>query len=176
MPHNVPDNAPTTFQNEYNIFKVLSLFDHIAPSSNIRIFVDTTEILLSVQNCLHFNHSLTGFFNQMQNKLLQEIPSGDSYHALSNMPNKTADVNETSGTTTVHFEESVRMSTYLACFIVSDFTSKSFQINDDLQMRVFATPAQINKTDFALATGANITDFYIKYFNVSYPLPKLGNI
>lgn len=92
------------------------------------------------------------------------------------MPNETFVDNVATGTTTVKFEKSVRMSTYLACFIVSDFTSHSAKVTDDLEMRVFATPAQINKVDFALETGVNITDFYIKYFNVSYPLPKLGNI
>lgn len=78
------------------------------------------------------------------------------------------------GTTTVHFLESVRMSSYLACFIVSDFAHKSQNVIDGLEMRVFATPAQLDKVDFALETGVKITDFYIKYFNVSYPLPKLG--
>lgn len=107
--------------------------------------------------------------------MLQQIPTGDGYHALSNMPVLYA-VENPDGTTTVHFNESVRMSSYLACFIVSDFAYKSDKVNDDLEMRVFATPAQLSKVDFALETGLKITDFYIKYFNVPYPLPKLGNI
>lgn len=91
------------------------------------------------------------------------------------MPDESS-VDNGDGTTTVNFFESVRMSSYLACFIVSDFANKSAEVIDGLQMRVFATPAQLNKVDFALATGVKITDFYIKYFNVAYPLPKLGNI
>lgn len=41
-------------------------------------------------------------------------------------------------------------------------------------MRVFATPAQLNKVDFALETGSKITEHYIDYFQIPYPLPKLG--
>lgn len=77
------------------------------------------------------------------------------------------------GTKNVYFKQSVRMSSYLACFIVSDFAHVSEKINDNLMMRVYATPAQLSKTDFALSTGVAITKYYIDYFGVDYPLPKL---
>lgn len=82
--------------------------------------------------------------------------------------------NNTDGTKTVKFQESVPMSSYLACFIVSDFASNESTINTNLTMRVFATPAQLSKVNFALETGVKITTYYINYFNVAYPLPKLG--
>lgn len=85
-------------------------------------------------------------------------------------------VDNLDGTTTVHFNESPLMSSYLACFIVSDFENKSAELDNGLQMRVFATPAQLDKVDFALDTGVKIVEYYINYFNVPYPLPKLGNI
>lgn len=71
------------------------------------------------------------------------------------------------------------MSTYLSCFIVSDFGSISETVNtngigDNFEMRVFATPAQIDKAKFALETGVAITEYYIDYFQIAYPLPKLG--
>lgn len=71
------------------------------------------------------------------------------------------------------------MSTYLACFIVSDFKEKhetvsTNNIGKPFQMRVFATPAQLDKVDFALQTGVKITEYFIKYFQIEYPLPKLG--
>ncbi|KAJ6640395.1 Glutamyl aminopeptidase, partial [Pseudolycoriella hygida] len=100
------------------------------------------------------------------------IPSDGVYHALSNMPEESTLVNG-DGTTTVRFQQSVRMSSYLACFIVSDFTHKKGQVTNGPEMRVYATPAQIDKVDFALLTGLNVTEYYINYFNVSYPLPKL---
>jgi len=79
----------------------------------------------------------------------------------------------------VTFDESVPMSTYLACFIVCDFVEKSQTIiatvGNDITMRVFATPDQLDKVDFALSTGAKVTEYYINYFQIEYPLPKLGN-
>ena len=48
------------------------------------------------------------------------ITHDSQYHAVSNMP-KTDVTNHTNGTSTTHFETSVRMSTYLVAFIVSDF-------------------------------------------------------
>jgi glutamyl aminopeptidase len=78
----------------------------------------------------------------------------------------------------VHFAETVPMSTYLACFIISDFkyTKRSFDNNDGTMVpfRFYATPAQINKTIFAGEFGKEVMEHYIRYFNVSFPLPKLG--
>ncbi|KAG4074313.1 hypothetical protein HA402_008722 [Bradysia odoriphaga] len=102
-----------------------------------------------------------------------EIPTGNGYHALSNMPVENT-TDHGNGTTSVRFQESVKMSSYLACFIVSDFAVNSDTVQPGLEMRVFSTPAQLSKTDYALVTGVNITRFYINYFNVDYPLPKLG--
>lgn len=80
--------------------------------------------------------------------------------------------------TMVTFATSVPMSTYLACIIVSDFDSESSTvrangIGSDFTMRVFATPHQLNKVTYALQFGVAVTEYYIKYFNVEYPLPKL---
>lgn len=80
---------------------------------------------------------------------------------------------------TAYFKESVPMSTYLTVFIVSDFLFKSVNIDTKgiglpFELRVFSTPAQQNKVDFALDTGKAIIEFYIQYFGIEYPLPKLG--
>ncbi|XP_028894176.1 glutamyl aminopeptidase isoform X3 [Zeugodacus cucurbitae] len=104
-------------------------------------------------------------------------PTDGGYHALSNMPVESEVVN--GNITEVTFEQSVPMSTYLACIIVSDFASQSKTVNgtlegaEDFEMRVFATSNQIEKVSYALETGVGITEYYIDYFNVSYPLPKL---
>ncbi|XP_059611048.1 uncharacterized protein LOC132257980 [Phlebotomus argentipes] len=106
-------------------------------------------------------------------------PTGDNYISLSNM---NEEKNEENGAETVsHFAESVPMSTYLACFIVCDFlhkaeTVKTQGIGKDFQLKVYATPNQLNKTEFALKTGVGITEFYIQYFQIEYPLPKLDMI
>lgn len=80
----------------------------------------------------------------------------------------------------VHFYETVPMSTYLSCFIVSDFTytETSFDNKEenDIDFRVYATPAQLNKTTYAAKVGKEVIEFYVDYFNISYPLPKLDMV
>lgn len=61
------------------------------------------------------------------------------------MPAIEPSIQNEDGTKTVYFEPSVPMSTYLACFIVSDFKNQSKDVNEDVHMRVFATPAQVDK-------------------------------
>lgn len=74
------------------------------------------------------------------------------------------------------FNPTVEMSTYLACFIISDFTYKEKQINSEknFRLRVYSTEQQLEKVTYALETGAEIIEYYIKYFKIAYPLPKLG--
>ncbi|XP_069668648.1 aminopeptidase A-like isoform X2 [Periplaneta americana] len=81
------------------------------------------------------------------------------------------------GLTTVEFRESVPMVTYLSCFIVCDFKRLDpVTISQGFPFSVYATPGQVNKTKYALEVGVNITEFYIRYFCIPYPLPKLDMI
>ncbi|XP_066600502.1 aminopeptidase A isoform X2 [Prorops nasuta] len=105
-------------------------------------------------------------------------PSGDCYNALSNMNVESVSVNQpTSGFTTVTFAKSVPMSTYLSCFIVSDFValSKNAKGLKDKQfpVSVYTTSAQKEKGSFALDIGVKIIEFYINLFKIDYPLPKM---
>uniref|UniRef100_A0A1B0AGQ9 Aminopeptidase n=1 Tax=Glossina pallidipes TaxID=7398 RepID=A0A1B0AGQ9_GLOPL len=103
-------------------------------------------------------------------------PDRDDYHALSNMDVYTEKLQ--GSYKEVYFNTSVPMSTYLACFIVSDFDHKSVSIETngigtDFEMRVFATPEQVDKIQFALEVGKVVIEYYINYFQIEYPLPKL---
>lgn len=80
------------------------------------------------------------------------------------------------GLTTVEFATSVPMVTYLACFIVCDFEKTSGKVNDEIDFSVYASPQQVKYTDYALQAGINITSFFIEYFDINYPLPKLGKL
>lgn len=103
------------------------------------------------------------------------------FSALSNMDILNTVEDQATKTAVDHFNTSVPMSTYLACFIVSDFKFKNATvlaggIGSDIPLRVFATAAQLDKVDFALDTGKKMTEYYIKHFNIAYPLPKLDMI
>ena len=108
-------------------------------------------------------------------------PLDDNYSALSNMNVEKEEQRPADGVAVVHFAESVPMSTYLACFIVSDFVHKQDTVDakgigKDVVLRVFANQAQLNKTEFALGAGKALTEYYIDYFKTEYPLPKLGEM
>ncbi|XP_017084638.2 glutamyl aminopeptidase [Drosophila eugracilis] len=102
-------------------------------------------------------------------------PTG-SYHAVSNM--QQTDSIYLGDYTEAIFETSVSMSTYLVCIIVSDFSSESTTvrangIGEDFSMQAYATSHQINKVAFALEFGQAVTEYYIQYYKVPYPLTKL---
>ncbi|XP_061399843.1 glutamyl aminopeptidase [Musca vetustissima] len=102
-------------------------------------------------------------------------PTGDNYHALSNMNiESTTFLDEN---TEVLFATSVEMSTYLAVFIISDFVSTTRTvtpaIGEKFDVRVFATQHQLSKAEYAADTAAAVIDFFINYYKVEYPLPKL---
>lgn len=104
-------------------------------------------------------------------------PAEEGYSALSNMDQEGPEENYAEGLKKVNFRESVPMSTYLTVFIVSDFVHVKETIKptvgEPFELRCFSTPAQVNKLDFALQTSVKVINYYISYFNVPYPLPKL---
>ena len=72
------------------------------------------------------------------------------------------------GLTEVTFKMSVPMVTYLACFIVCDFEfAEKYTKRHGTKFRVYATPNQRENVQYALDIGANITDFFTEYFDVS---------
>lgn len=71
------------------------------------------------------------------------------------------------------FERSVKMSTYLVAFIVSDFANVS--TNEHL---VFARKDLIEegRGEYALETGINTLNYLEEYTNVSYPIDKMYQV
>ncbi|CAH2076272.1 unnamed protein product, partial [Iphiclides podalirius] len=104
-----------------------------------------------------------------------------AYVALSNMNQISEEISEDGKTAAVSFATSVPMSTYLACFVICDFDFKQTVINangigNNFELRSFAQKDQMHKIDFAQDIGKRATEFYIKYYEVPFPLPKLDMI
>ncbi|XP_045703858.1 endoplasmic reticulum aminopeptidase 1 [Phyllostomus hastatus] len=91
--------------------------------------------------------------------------------AISNMPLvKSMTVAE--GLIEDHFDVTVKMSTYLVAFIISDFKSVSKMTKSGVKVSVYAVPDKINQADYALGAAVTLLEFYEDYFGIPYPLPK----
>ncbi|XP_075267192.1 endoplasmic reticulum aminopeptidase 1 [Opisthocomus hoazin] len=91
--------------------------------------------------------------------------------ALSNMP-IVKSVNITPWLVEDHFETTVKMSTYLVAFIVSDFKSISKITSHGVKVSVYTVPDKIDQAHYALDAAVKLLDFYEDYFSIPYPLPK----
>lgn len=80
------------------------------------------------------------------------------------------------GLTTVKFQKSVEMVTYLACFIVCDFKERLGSTQRGIPIKTIARSNQFNSTEYPLEIGIKATDYYEKYFDIDYVLPKQGNV
>jgi len=95
----------------------------------------------------------------------------EGYTSLSNMPLVDTQTRADGWYADV-FLKSVKMSTYLLAFIVSDFEFVLGYTMSGSEFRVFSRGDAIRQTQYALQTGIRMHNFFENYFNVTYPLPK----
>lgn len=76
--------------------------------------------------------------------------------------------------TTVKFEKSVPMVTYLVAFAIGDFSFVEKKTKRDVPVRIYTTTFQIKNAQYASNITHKIIDYFEEYFNIHYPLPKLG--
>ena len=71
------------------------------------------------------------------------------------------------------FEESVKMSTYLIAFVVSDFKFRvGVQTGNGVDFRIWSREQALESTEYAADIGPRILHFYEDYFKIKFPLPK----
>ena len=75
------------------------------------------------------------------------------------------------------YQDSVKMSTYLLAFVVSDFVYKTSEpLPNGVEFRSWSREEAKDQTKWASQIGPRILAFYEEYFNVSFPLPKMDMI
>ena len=71
------------------------------------------------------------------------------------------------------YQDSLKMSTYLLAFVVSDFVYRtSAPQPNGVQFRIWSRKSAENQTEWASEIGPKILTYYEDYFNTSFPLPK----
>jgi len=94
--------------------------------------------------------------------------------AVSNMPVKRKF--ENNNLKTIIFDETPVMSTYLLAFVISELEYVEGKTKDNVMVRVLTTPGKKDKAKFPLEVAIKSLEFYINYFKIDYPLPKLDLI
>lgn len=73
---------------------------------------------------------------------------------------------------TTTFETTPKMSTYLLAFVFGELDYIEATTKDDVLVRCYATPDNVEYTKFALDCAVRTLEFYNEYFAIPYPLPK----
>lgn len=100
--------------------------------------------------------------------LVLTAPIGET--VIGNTPVKTQKTEGKQQVTT--FETAPRMSTYLLAFVFGELEYLEAKAKDGVTVRTYATPDNVQYTQFALDCAVKTLDFYNEYFNVPYPLAK----
>ncbi|KAJ1531300.1 Endoplasmic reticulum aminopeptidase 1, partial [Nowakowskiella sp. JEL0078] len=106
------------------------------------------------------------------------IVTPPDYHAISNMPVlSTASHAASPKWKQFNFAETVKMSTYLVAFVVSDFESVDSWIispesGRNISVRVWTQPGKTDFGIYALDVAKKVLLHYTNLFGIEYPLPK----
>ncbi|XP_035670051.1 thyrotropin-releasing hormone-degrading ectoenzyme-like [Branchiostoma floridae] len=98
------------------------------------------------------------------------------HSSLSNMQIRQSEV-RSGGWVADHYYTTVRMSTYLLAFVISDFSFKEgvTGVHGNVTLRVWAQRNAVTggEVDYALSVARRVLVYYENTFKIPYPLPKL---
>jgi puromycin-sensitive aminopeptidase len=96
--------------------------------------------------------------------------------AISNARTMRETVLPETGKKEVVFADSMKMSTYLAAFIVGEFEATEPVMVGDTPLRVWAVPGKLHLARFALEIGKASLEHFSRYYGIPYPGDKLDLI
>lgn len=96
--------------------------------------------------------------------------------AISNARIRSEKMLPERGKREVHFQETMKMSTYLVAFIVGEFDQTDEQIVDGTPIRIIAPPGKLPLATFAQGCAAHALAFFNGYYGLKYPGDKLDLI
>ena len=95
--------------------------------------------------------------------------------SISNMPTKVEGkpMMEDDEYVWDEYEPTLKMSTYLLAFVVSDFKYREGnQTGNNVTFRIWSRESVLEQTKYATSIGPKILEYYENYFGIEYPLPK----
>jgi aminopeptidase N len=96
-------------------------------------------------------------------------PAGET--VISNTPVKKTTAKGKQQTTT--FETTPRMSAYLLAFVFGELKHLEAKTKGGVTVRIYATPDNAGLMQHGLDVAVRGLEFFIDYFDIAYPLPKL---
>lgn len=134
------------------------------------------KILLATQFESHHAREVLPCIDEPEAKATFDLslttPAGNA--VIANTPVKKQETRDKRLETS--FETTPVMSTYLLAFAYGDIGYLETKTNRGTVIRTYATPNNVQYTDFALDVAKKCLEFYEDYFNIDYPLEKLDMI
>jgi puromycin-sensitive aminopeptidase len=87
-----------------------------------------------------------------------------------------SETKRSNGKIAVKFADTIKMSTYLVCFVVGKLEATDPVDVDGTPLRIIFVPGKRHMADFALEVGAFTLRFFADYYGIPYPGDKLDMI
>ncbi len=133
---------------------------------------DQEKFLLATQFESHHAREVFPCIDEPAAKATFDVTLTSPKHetVLSNTPVKKQ--HERDGNLVTQFETTPIMSSYLLAFVIGELKHKQKTTKQGVVVRAFATPDNVEFTDFGLDVAVKSLEFYHDYFGIDYPLAK----